>query len=97
MTTATRTGSVNGILEAYTTEDLKEKISSLEALLKSVDVRSKQPILAPFSSRAVLQPKHFCVDCNTRLKTPHAIRCNRCNMRLVGKNHIETRKKKGGL
>jgi tRNA(Ile2) C34 agmatinyltransferase TiaS len=90
-------GSVSGILESYSTDALKEKLSKLDALLKSVDARSKQPIIfSKFSNRASNNPKHFCADCGKRLKTHGATRCSSCNMRLVGKNHVETRKKKGG-
>ena len=89
--------SVNGILEPLTTDDLKKKLDNLDALLKAVDARSKQPIVAfPFSNRASLQGKHFCGDCGKRLKTHGAVRCASCNMKIVGANHMETRKKKGG-
>jgi hypothetical protein len=91
------TGSVIGILESYSTDDLKAKLANLNALLKSVDARSKQPAsVSPFSNRASLSPKHFCLDCGKRLKSHKAKRCSSCNMRIVGKNHMETRKKKGG-
>ena len=90
-------GSVTGILESYSNDALKENLSKLDALLKNVDERSKQPIVfSKFSNRASLNGKHFCADCGKRLKTYGAKRCNSCNMRLVGKNHLETRKKKGG-
>ena len=89
-------GSVTGILEAYTNDSLKEKLAKLDALLKSVDARSKQPIiLSAFSNRGSLDGKHFCLDCGRRLKTHGAKRCHSCNMRQVGRNHIETRKNKG--
>jgi DNA-directed RNA polymerase subunit RPC12/RpoP len=89
-------GSVNGILESYTTDGLKEKLSKLDALLKSVDLRVKQTVpISPFSNRASLNGKHFCADCGKRLKTHGAKRCSSCNMKIVGKNHMTTRKKKG--
>lgn len=88
-------GSVTGILEAYTNDSLKEKLDKLDALLKSVDLRAKQIVpISPFSNRASLNCKHFCVDCGRRLKTHGAKRCHSCNMRLVGRNHLETRKRK---
>ncbi|MGD0203855.1 MAG: hypothetical protein ABSC20_08140 [Candidatus Bathyarchaeia archaeon] len=94
----TATESVNEILESYTPDSLKKKLSNLEALLKSVDARSKQPpiVIVTFSNRASLNGKHFCVDCNKRLRTHGAVRCASCNMKIVGKNHLETRKIKGG-
>jgi DNA-directed RNA polymerase subunit RPC12/RpoP len=92
----TESGSVTGILESYTADSLKEKPSSLDALLKAVDERSKQPIVfSKFSNKASNNPKHFCADCGKRLKTHRAVRCASCNMRIVGKNHTETRKNKG--
>ena len=94
---ASESGTVNGILEAYTNDALKEKLNRLDILLKAVDAQSKQPILTSFSSRAVLNSKHFCLDCGRRLKTHGAKRCVSCNMKMVGKNHVETRKKKGGV
>jgi hypothetical protein len=84
--------SAKAILDSYSTDDLKEKLNKLDALLKAVDARSKQP--SSFSTRGSLNPKHFCADCGRRLKTHGAKRCHSCNMRLVGKNHIETRKSK---
>ena len=85
--------SLKGIFESYSNDNLKEKLPSLEALLKDVDARSKNPIVfSKFSNKASLAGKHFCVDCDKRLKTHGAKRCSSCNMRLVGKNHIETRK-----
>lgn len=83
------------ILEAYSTDALKAKLDRLDTLLKSVDLRSKQPIpISPFSNRASLKPKHFCIDCCRRLKISKAKRCSSCNMRQVGRNHIATRKSK---
>lgn len=93
---AANTGSVTGILEAYTNADLKAKLDRLDFLLNQVDARSKQTVaLSPFSNRASLNPKYFCVDCGRRLKTRKAKRCSSCNMKIVGKNHIQTRKAKG--
>ncbi|MGA2683174.1 MAG: hypothetical protein ABSF44_15410 [Candidatus Bathyarchaeia archaeon] len=89
--------SAKAILDSYSPNALKEKLSSLDALLKAVDERTKQPIvIESFSSRASLQGKHFCLDCGRRLKTHGAIRCASCNMKIVGRNHLETRKMKGG-
>ena len=90
--------SAKTILEKYSADDLKEKLVNLEALLEAADARSKQPVVTfPFSNRASNSAKHFCVDCGRRLKTHGAKRCSTCNMKIVGKNHIETRKLKGGL
>lgn len=90
-------GGVNGILESYTTDGLKEKLNRLDALLLAVDLRNKAPVtLSTFSNKASCNPKHFCSDCGKRLKTHGAKRCASCNMRNVGRNHTETRKKKGG-
>jgi len=86
---------VKAILDTYSNDGLKEKLRSLDVLLKAVDARSKQPIvLSRFSNRASLNPKHFCQDCGKRLKTHGAKRCSSCNMKLVGRNHLQTRKKK---
>lgn len=90
-------GSVSGILESYSNDDLKAKLSKLDLLLKNCDERSKQPIVfSKFSNKASLNGKHFCADCGKRLKTHGAKRCKGCNMRIIGKNHLETRKTKGG-
>jgi hypothetical protein len=95
---ASESGSVSGILKLYSTDSLKEKLSKLDLLLKNCDERSKHPIIfSKFSNRASLIGKHFCLDCGRRLKTHGAKRCHSCNMRLIGKNHLETRKKKGGF
>jgi hypothetical protein len=89
-------GSVSSILESYTNDSLKEKLNRLDALLIAVDLRNKAPVtLSTFSNRGSLLGKHFCLDCGRRLRTHKAKRCSSCNMRLVGKNHLETRKKKG--
>jgi len=90
--------SAKNILESYTNDGLKEKLSKLDLLLKNVDERNKQPIVfASFSSKSANNSKHFCLDCQKRLRTHGAIRCASCNMKIVGKNHVETRKLKGGL
>jgi hypothetical protein len=90
---ASESGSVTGILESYTTDSLKEKLNRLDALLLAVDLRSKALVtLSPFSNRASLKGKHFCADCGRRLKTHGAKRCASCNMRNVGRNHLQTRK-----
>ena len=90
--------SAKAILEKIAPEELKAELERLDSLLKSVDVRSKHRVaVSPFSNRAVLKPKYFCADCGKRLRTRGAKRCNICNMRLVGKNHILTRKNKGRL
>ena len=92
----TESGSINGILESLSADALKEKLNRLDALLKDVDARSKQPlVLSRFSNRASNNPKHFCLDCGRRLKTHGAVRCSSCNMKIVGKNHLKTRKMKG--
>lgn len=92
---ASESGSVSGILESYSNDDLKAKLAILDALLLAVDARNKNPVaLSPFSNRASLNGKHFCVDCNKRLKSHKAKRCHSCNMRNVGKNHVQTRKAK---
>ncbi|MGD0449632.1 MAG: hypothetical protein ABSA79_01080 [Candidatus Bathyarchaeia archaeon] len=88
--------SVKGIIESYSNDASREKLVTLDVLLKAVDARGKQPIVfSKFSNKASLNGKHFCVDCGKRLKTHSAKRCASCNMRLVGKNHVITRKLKG--
>lgn len=89
--------SAKVILNSLSSDALKAKLDKLDALLIAVDLRSKQTVhISPFANRASLSGKYFCLDCGIRLKTHKAVRCSRCNMRLVGKNHLETRKKKGG-
>ena len=43
----TESGSINGILESLSADALKEKLNRLDALLKDVDERSKQPLVYP--------------------------------------------------
>lgn len=80
--------STKTILEVYA----EKKLAKLNALLKRVDTQNKHVVLSRFSNKASFNGKHFCLDCGKRLKTHGAKRCTSCNMRLVGRNHIETRK-----
>jgi uncharacterized paraquat-inducible protein A len=83
--------NLNSLLEKYNPETLKEKLNSLSNTLKDVDVRAQG-----YGIDKKHNLRRHCLDCDAVLKTWGAKRCKKCNMKLIGRNHIEARKRKGG-
>jgi rRNA maturation endonuclease Nob1 len=71
--------TVNGILEKYNPDALREKVNILSNTLKEVDVRVKGYGLDNNHNL-----RRHCCDCNKLLKTWKAKRCRSCHMKLVG-------------